>query len=284
MHQLKHVEFYVTNACNLSCDGCNRFNNLNLSGHDDWISHRDDYKNFLKHVDCSFITVLGGEPTMHPMINTILRDLRSYFPTKNILLTTNGLLLHKVKGLWSAIVDNKICLDLNVHNREWRVPVYNNLVGLIKQKFKLNWRNTGSGWSAEFTHKGVPHRFSCSDSFMQNSFGHPHGAMKPYNSDREKAWQACYSKCPTISEGKFFKCPISHCMPVAIRQRNDITYTESQKSLIDSFPYFKCGDIQNVSVEEFKTLVHGSIEQCTLCPESFKHHKINRQEISKNYF
>lgn len=284
MRKLDFVEFYITNSCNLSCDGCNRFNNLNLTGHQDWLKHRDDYKIFLANVECKFITVLGGEPTMHPMINTVLSDLRSYFPTKKIELVTNGLLLHKVKGLWNTIVEKKISVDINVHNRQWRVPIYENLVKLIGQRFKLHWMNNQSFATAWFTHNGVKHRFTCSSDFMQNSLGDPHGKLTPYQSDREKAWLACYSKCPTIADGKFFKCPISHCMPVAVRQRNDIEYTDEQKSLIDTFPHILCKDIQNVSVEDFDKLVHKSIAQCSLCPEHFTPHRINRQEISKNYF
>jgi organic radical activating enzyme len=284
VRHLDFVEFYITNVCNLSCDGCNRFNNLNLRGHEDWLKHRDDYKIFLDNVECEYIAVLGGEPTMHPMINTVLSDLRSYFPTKTIELVTNGLLLHKVKGLWKTIVEKKIRLDVNVHNIQWRVPIYDNLVKLIGQRFKLHWMNNMGHIAAWFTHNGVKHKFTCSSHYNQNALGDPHGKLTPYQSDREKAWQACNSKCPTIADGKFFKCPVSHCLPVAVRQRNDIEYTNEQKSLIETFPHIQCKDIQNVSVEDFDKLVYKSIAQCSLCPEHYTFHKINHQEISKNYF
>lgn len=284
MRRTEFVEFYITNVCNLSCDGCNRFNNLNLTGHENWSAHKSSYENFLKHVRCESISVLGGEPLMHPMINNILRDLRKFFPTRMIKVVTNGLLIHKVKGFWQTVCENNIKLDINIHNHGWRLPVYNNLVNLIGGKVKLNWMRDPHGFRAWFEHEGVKHDFTLSEKFTQNALSDPQGKLTPYNSDREKAWQACYSKCPTIAEGKFFKCPVSHCMPVAVRQRNDIDYTESQKELIDSFPFIKCEDIQNIPIDEFNAFVYNSIKQCRLCPEKFSTHNINEQKISKNYF
>jgi hypothetical protein len=218
------------------------------------------------------------------MINNILRDLRHFFPTGQIRVLTNGLLIHKVKGFWQTVCENNIRLDINIHNHAFRLPVYNALVKLTGRKIKLNWSHLSNKFHASFKHEGVRHDIILSERFNQNSLGHPHGKLAPYNSDREKAWQACYSKCPTIAEGKFFKCPVSHCMPVAVRQRNDIDYTESQKELIDSFPFIKCRDIQDTPIDEFNAFVYNSIEQCRLCPEKFSPFKINEQKISPNIF
>lgn len=286
MHRLEFVEFYVTNMCNLSCNGCNRFSNLKLSGYEDWKKYRNDYKNFSQYVDVSEVSVLGGEPTMHPAINDILIDLRSWFPNKRIRLVTNGLLLNKIKNLKETIINNKITLDINIHNKSLRLKIYNNLLDFTKiSKIKFKWNKGSVGqYIANFLFEGVTHMIYLSNHFNQNSLGHPvEQKLKPYTSDPALAWKACYTKCPTIAEGKIFKCPVSHTMPVAIRQKNYIEYTEKQKELIDSFPYFKCNEIQNVTEKEFNVLMHQQISQCSLCPEKYFSHPINEQEISANY-
>ena len=36
MNRLDYCEFYITNVCNLSCNGCNRFNNYKFRGFQRW--------------------------------------------------------------------------------------------------------------------------------------------------------------------------------------------------------------------------------------------------------
>jgi molybdenum cofactor biosynthesis enzyme MoaA len=43
-HKINLLEVYITNVCNLSCRGCNRFNNYNFKGHQLWADHADEYE------------------------------------------------------------------------------------------------------------------------------------------------------------------------------------------------------------------------------------------------
>lgn len=287
MKTLKSVEFHLTDACNLTCSGCNRFNDMGLRGFEDWNKHRSAYENFSKNVEIEReIDILGGEPLLHPHINQIITDLRNFWPSNEIVILTNGLLLHKVKGIMDQIVQNKISLDISVHNKEWRIPIIKKLNELTGEKIKLRWKIIKDKVPiAEFIFNDTKHTITLTEHFYQNSLGQPNGVLRPYESDADKAWEACVAKCPTLHEGKLYKCPISHAMPTALRQKNNIDYTQKQKDLIDTFPYIKCNDIQNISDEEFNKMIYNKIDQCSLCPEKYVIHKIEqRKKINPNYF
>jgi len=286
MKTLNFVEFHLTDVCNLTCTGCSRFSNMGLTGFDDWKKHRAGYENLSKNVNIlGEINVLGGEPLMHPMIKEILDDIRSFFPKHQIVLRTNGLLLHKIKDIFKYIDRNKITLDVNMHNQAWRLPIYEKLCELTGEKIKLKWQREHTGWQqAEFYHNDLLHTITLSSHFYQNALGQPGKHTRPYDSDPGKAWKNCESRCPTINNGKLFKCPVSNALPVVIRQKNNIEYTEKQKELIDSFPYILCDEVQNTSDKHFEKLIYDKIDQCSLCPENYVHHKLKEQKISPNYF
>lgn len=89
----------ITNHCNLNCGGCSQLigqftkNQLwNITLEDLEKSIQLLKKNPSKHP----ITIFGGEPTLHPQWNEIVKLLKSHTPT-NFKITTNGRLGHKSK-------------------------------------------------------------------------------------------------------------------------------------------------------------------------------------------
>lgn len=280
---LNFVEFYITNTCNLSCTGCNRFNNLNLRGHEDWQKHKAVYHKFSQYVDVDKVHILGGEPLQHPDIINILTDLRTFFPTQKITIYTNGLLLDTIPKLKLAILKNKIQLNVNCHNKKWRKKLYQKLEKLFGEKIILQWNMPSKDeakYSASFvTSNDIKHVFNVSEYFYQNSFNHPL-ELKPHESDPALAWKVCYSKCPTLAEGKFYKCPISHCMPVALRQRNDIVLSDKQRELVNTFPYIECADIDKVSQKHLDEFLWEMIGQCSLCPQQWNPQRIRQLKVN----
>jgi len=138
---------------------------------------------------------------------------------------------------------------------------------------------------AEFEFNGCTHTFNLAEHFQQNTLGDPIGEkLQPYQSDREKAFKACRTPCPTLNGGKFYKCPVSYSLPEVIRQKNNIYYTQEQKDLIDTFPYVPCDSVQSFPDDKFNAIVNESIKQCSLCPEKSQFHKIEKMDISPNYF
>lgn len=280
MHKTEFVEFHITETCNLTCSGCNRYNNLGLRGHEDWDKNKEHYKKFARFVEVKSADIIGGEPLQHPHIITIIKDIRKFFPNSMMNLWTNGLLLDQIPNLKNTILENNVRLQISIHNKKFRKPILKNINSLFDGDIKFLRKNiktylTDGGPEVKGSYKfefesnnGVNHRIRLIEHFYQNALNDPYGLkLKPHESNSDLAWKACNTRCPTLARGKFYKCPISHCMPVAVRQRNDIVINDKQRALIGSFPYIDCEDIDKVSEEHWRKFLQEKIDQCSLCPE-----------------
>jgi hypothetical protein len=288
MHKTEFVEFHITETCNLTCSGCNRYNNLGLRGHEDWDKNKEHYKKFASFVEVKSADIIGGEPLQHPQIITIIKDIRNFFPNSNMNLWTNGLLLDQIPNLKNAIIENNVRLEISIHNKKFRKIILKKIKSLFDGDIKFLRPSIKTG-TRKGTHNfwfesnnGVDHRIRLSENFYQNALNDPYGVnLKPHESDSSLAWKACNTKCPTLARGKFHKCPVSHCMPVAVRQRNDIMLNDKQRALIDSFPYIECKDIDKVSEEYWRKFLREKIDQCSLCPEQFVSQPNGIQQIKR---
>lgn len=116
MEGIFNVDYHITDKCNLLCVGCNHFCPLVPSNteHKSMEQIKSDLFLLSKikdNINC--VTIMGGEPTLHPYLNDILYFTRSIFPNNTIFLTTNGT-RYKDFHLWKdAIIDNNIMVVLS---------------------------------------------------------------------------------------------------------------------------------------------------------------------------
>jgi len=94
------AQIFITNRCNLNCNGCFVKKVMEYSKHtmklsSDWDMSIDEYQNIvnnaLKH-GCKQINILGGEPLMHPNLPSIL-NFNNHFGIKTTVYT-NGYFLN----------------------------------------------------------------------------------------------------------------------------------------------------------------------------------------------
>ena len=105
-------EVNIADHCNLSCQMCDHYSQLS----DKWFVDVDDFAKDMHEMGRIFdhelgaITLLGGEPTLHPNIVKLLDIARDEFPTTELIVLTNGVLLLKMdEEFW------RICRDKDVH-------------------------------------------------------------------------------------------------------------------------------------------------------------------------
>ena len=115
----KQIEFYITNVCNYNCDNCNRLNNYYFSGHEAWGDYEAVYQRWSERIEFGRITVLGGEPLLHPSLDQWILGLRRFWPRANIRINTNGTRLRYWyrRGFFDLLSSNDIELTINTHNR-----------------------------------------------------------------------------------------------------------------------------------------------------------------------
>lgn len=112
--RLSYFEFSIVDHCNLRCQGCVHFSCI---AEEHFVTvesiKRDlDRMSELLHGEVTRISVMGGEPLLHPDLQKILAVTRSSFPGSTVLLVTNGLLLLKMSvDFWECCRENNIVVS-----------------------------------------------------------------------------------------------------------------------------------------------------------------------------
>lgn len=105
-YEIDYIEFWATGHCNLNCKGCSSCSPIAEKWFLDLKSIRRDLMR-LKELDINIhnITILGGEPLLHPELLKIMDAVKEVYPDARLGLITNGLLLMQMPcEFWNACV------------------------------------------------------------------------------------------------------------------------------------------------------------------------------------
>ena len=117
-------EIHLAEHCNLNCAGCNNFSCIAEPELVDVEEFRKDFVRMgeIFNHQCERISLIGGEPLLHPEIITLMKIARDNFPEGRINIFTNGILLNsKDDDFWRACHDNKIGILISAYpiNIKW---------------------------------------------------------------------------------------------------------------------------------------------------------------------
>jgi len=110
------ITLIINQKCNLSCKHCTSY--MNAYSKSDQINfHKDDITrdihNFMDSIDSvASMTVIGGEPFMHPDISEIMRVLLGYKNVGFISISTNGVYPIKPEQLL-GLIDDRVVVAFN---------------------------------------------------------------------------------------------------------------------------------------------------------------------------
>jgi len=272
-HHFSKVEFYITNVCNLNCNGCNRFNNFKFSGGQRWADYEAIYTKWGEYVEIDHIVILGGEPLLNPDILEWIYGLNRIFkPKKKLQILSNGTRLTNVKGLYEALQVNGTWIGISWHNSntidEFETEVYKFLKGKIIRLEKDDKQNR---WGADFVYTD---QYDTSiPVWMENSFYSAainltdQGIFSLHNSNPVAAHNICgfaQFKNYHFIRGKLYKCGPVALFPEFDKQHKlDISIED--RMLLNSY--------QPLSVDNYPTLGENFISQldqplpqCKFCP------------------
>lgn len=118
MKHIRNIDYHIVDRCNLNCKHCNHFcplvpkdtppKPLNKIMRD--ISYLYDYQDIF-----DFLTVIGGEPLLHPDIDIVFDFVRNMFPDKYIQVITNGILYNRLNDISSSIINNEIHVGVTLY-------------------------------------------------------------------------------------------------------------------------------------------------------------------------
>ena len=188
-----HLEFNLTDYCNLNCKGCSHYSPLAGPEFEDITQLEHSMKCISSAENQQLIEgiyLIGGETLLYPNLVEAMRLGRKYFPNAKMSIFTNGLLIPKMSDeFWET------CRQTNSVMAITRYPIkfdYDKLEDICRQK----------GVAVEiFGDRGDDNSF----------FRLPLDPSKKQNG-RINHFRCMSFGCITIDSGKIFPCSQSACV------------------------------------------------------------------------
>lgn len=186
---IEHLDYHLTEHCNLNCVGCSTFAPIADKKFAELSSFEQDIKKLYDLIGDSVqqIHLLGGEPLLHPQAAEFAHICRSVFKNTRIDLTTNGLLIYDMPdSFWEILKDNDIAIKYTQYPVKFDYP---KMVEYVKAKGVYVFSAGGENGIRYF--RRIP--LNTKGTFnMYNSF-----------------IQCPYADCAQLRDGKLFHCPAS---------------------------------------------------------------------------
>jgi organic radical activating enzyme len=265
------VEFYITNVCNLTCEGCNRFNNYKFKGYQRWDDYKEIYKEWGKELRVNNIAILGGEPLLNPDFTKWLTGIQNIWPDSRIEIVTNGYRLNYIKGLYDQLNDNKnLWLNVGIHNKQSKKLILENIKNFLVEplRFEYNQQNKYGQFLYITDANNVKIKVEYNWWFHQGALIKEENKFGLHQSDVKKAHDICHMKtCHHFIEGKLYKCGVVALLPKFAEQFQLQLSAEDKELMLNYVPL----TIKN-SIDEKKDFIQNlknSIPQCKFCPEQY---------------
>ncbi len=212
MQPLHNLELHVAHACNLACESCSHYSNQGHAGLVSLAQAQEWMQAWAGRLAPRTLSLLGGEPTIHPEFPAFVELARRYFPAAHLRLVSNGFFLHRHPSLPQVLArDPNACLYLSVHHESPAYRAQLEPVGKLVQ-----------GWVREY---GI--RVKATASF-RNWTRRYHGTgseMAPFTDGQPRSsWEHCPARhCVQLYQGRLWKCA-----PLAYLKMQDDKYGLSQ--------------------------------------------------------
>lgn len=282
-HFIPNVEFYITNVCNLTCSNCNRFNNFDFKGWQDWKTYEPMYEEWAKHVRLQRITILGGEPTLNPSLLDWVDGINRLW-NKTVQILTNGSRLNQVPYLYDRLIkyqqpDNpwiKNWVGISLHNNDNREQCFNEVRKFLRGDITYHHRDDPDNINNSFTMGGT-HAFYDSNGmrvviweandFYTAAVQQQGSGFKLFDNDPEQAHEICgfvRYKCYHFIRGGLYKCG-----PVALFPEFDKQHTlylsPGDRELMQSYRPLLPNEFPERG-KNFLAHIDDVIPQCKFCP------------------
>ena len=248
------LEIYITNVCNLTCRGCNRFNNYSFKGHQYWLDNADAVEKWSKRLQPETICIIGGEPTLNPDLETWAYNLRRLWPTANIMIQTNGTYVRPhFKDFWAKY---QVGFAVSLHD----IDTADAIMQTWQEQMHFN-------------------------EFLPGFFFHQANIIKQndyftlHTSNPAEAFNACGMKYDhTLYNGKLYKCPMVALIPEFDKQFN-LQISNHQRTLLNSFVPLTA-DCTEEELQAFSAQRESPISQCEMCAQHNLYNLANGPERS----
>lgn len=203
------LEIHLTSHCNIACKGCSQNSPLMQERLQSIEKLQQNLDRLKSSISCSKLQILGGEPLLHPELLDAMRVCDASPLSENVVVKTNGLLLHKVSPEFWGLASKVI------------VSVYPSTKRVLEKRRELI--------EAAAKHQGAELEFR-----YWTHFNH---IVKPHRTESERITNHVFANCRykdfcvSISGDRLFRCSISvNSMhkPMAGEQPDSISITDTE--------------------------------------------------------
>ena len=184
--RLPRIAVVITTRCTLRCPHCAHLNSQYKMRCDYKASKIiDAVRSVLKICDVDFITLLGGEPLLHPGLPEMIYALRSEPRLGRIGITTNGT-LQASESLLTALSHPKTCVFISNYDTVLAPHTLELVDTLAKRGISVSLADSAHQWADA-------------------------GGIEPRGRDaavlRGMYSRCLFASCPVILDGKLYMCP-----------------------------------------------------------------------------
>jgi organic radical activating enzyme len=208
---LPELTIYISHTCDLACDKCFTFNNLNWSKH---FQINRSVESLKDKVEFKEVFILGGEPLLNPQLSNWMQWTENMWPTSKKWIVTNGRHLDKLPNDWMG----RWNLEISAHSEDDLQTILKWLEkNCIKCLKFYDDRHTDAKWHYQLTSNGKDVG-ELSESW--NFFDVP----VVLNNDKPIKWTSLFDKteqhascpikeCMHLLDGRFYRCPQQAILP-----------------------------------------------------------------------
>lgn len=201
--QYHQFDVHIAHACNFSCQSCSHFSNYHFPGLLSLGEAEQWYASWSARLRPFKINLLGGEPTINPLLPEHVLLARRFWPDAKLFIYTNGSLLSRQSRLPKAIQDaGRTIIRLSRHydgseyEREFSEVI--SLLTSWEQEWQIKFEimDSYSNWTERYIDDG--------------------GVIRPFkDGNPRQSWENCKAKyCVQMHDGMLWKCPMLAYLPM----------------------------------------------------------------------
>ena len=286
---LDRLEFYITNVCNLTCNGCNRYNNYHFKGWTAWDDWAEDLERWAQYIDIRHPVILGGEPLMNRDIIKWVNGLRRLWPDHSgVQIQSNGTRIDRVRGLYEALDPKQgNWIGISIHNPDDKEEIFarirNFLQGPIRETADKS-HPIGSDFQFYDANNMYVHAWMSNQFVNSNIIELPDGGFTLFNSDPVRAHENCtfrrFKNYHWIN-GKIYKCGPAALMP-QFDEQHHFDISDEDRQLLNSYNALGVDEFEQRG-KEFLDHIDDMIPQCKFCPEHYIYQPITFSDRKKSW-
>ena len=272
MYQIFDGAFNITNVCNLTCNGCESFNNYLFRNHFRFDDYKHKYEKWSKLVKINVITIHGGEPFTNPDIVNWAAGLKQLWPNANQhYVSTNGTLMKNKIDICKKLIDLGWYIDISIHDTDLQKDIENSIKEVLNEKpHKVVNFEDETRYVAHNSNRPYFILYQTTDFISSAKKGVKNNKWQFHRSNSTLAHKVCLGgepPCTHFNKGKMYQCHLTSVSEDLIKQ------FPLEEYAVDLLEQYKGADPDDDLTEFFETL-HKPMPQCELCPESTKTHCI----------